>query len=65
MTETERTRFAYAGMTKFQVAVFKLLFRVAVFYGNDEVLIARIYPPLRHSHGSGNLEMKGNRIYRK
>ncbi|KQB46798.1 phage associated protein, partial [Neisseria meningitidis] len=25
-------------MTKFQVAVFKLLFRVAVFYGNDEVL---------------------------
>ncbi|HGH6838130.1 TPA: hypothetical protein ACJMCB_002003, partial [Neisseria meningitidis] len=29
---------AYAGMTKFQVAVFKLLFRVAVFYGNDEVL---------------------------
>ncbi|MGQ4078078.1 hypothetical protein ACUC9F_09385, partial [Neisseria meningitidis] len=27
-----------AGMTRFQVAVFKLLFRVAVFYGNDKVL---------------------------
>ncbi|KQB48961.1 phage associated protein, partial [Neisseria meningitidis] len=25
-------------MTRFQVAVFKLLFRVAVFYGNDKVL---------------------------
>ena len=29
---------ACAGMTRSQVTVFKLLFRVAVFYGNDEIL---------------------------